>query len=79
VSRWPRKNAAEPDPGKRWLTFLKNHREAIAAMDSSPVPTVTFGVLYCLFLIGHDRRKLLYFNVTPNPTTLWIVRQMLET
>src|SRR5580700_2049458 len=30
----------------RWLTFLRNHREAIAAMDSFTVPTLTFGVLY---------------------------------
>jgi len=31
---------------KRWLTFLRNHREAIAAMDFFTVPTLTFGVLY---------------------------------
>ena len=36
-----------PDPAKRWLTFLRNHREAIAAMDLFTVPTVTFSVLYC--------------------------------
>jgi hypothetical protein len=31
---------------KRWLAFLRNHREAIAAMDFFTVPTITFGVLY---------------------------------
>jgi hypothetical protein len=45
-------------------SFLRNHREAIAAMDFFTVPTLTFGVLYCFFLIGHDRRKILHFNVT---------------
>src|SRR5207248_3929279 len=35
-----------PDPVERWLTFLRNHRESIAAMDSFTVPTLTFGVLY---------------------------------
>jgi hypothetical protein len=45
-----------PDPVKRWLTFLRNHREAIAAMDFFTVPTVTFGVLYCFFVISHHRR-----------------------
>ena len=30
---------------KQWLTFLRNHREAIAAMDFFTVPTLTFGVL----------------------------------
>ena len=37
----------DPDLLKRRLTFLRNHREAIAAMDFFTVPTLTFGVLYC--------------------------------
>ena len=63
---------------KRWLTFLRNHREAIAAMDFFAVPTLTFGVLYCFFVIGHDRRKILYFNVTRNPHAFWVVQQLRE-
>ncbi len=31
---------------REWVTFLRNHREAIAAMDFFTVPTVTFRVLY---------------------------------
>ena len=42
-------------------------------MDFFTVPTVAFGVLYCLFVIGHDRRKILHFSVTPNPNALWVV------
>ena len=34
----------------RWLAFLRNHREAIAAMDFFTVPTIAFGELYCLFV-----------------------------
>jgi hypothetical protein len=30
------------DPGKSWLTFLRNHRDVIAAFDFFTVPTVTF-------------------------------------
>ena len=78
VSRWVRRAPRTPDPAKRWLTFLRNHREAIAAMDFFTVPTLTFGVLYCFFIIGHDRRKILRFNVTRNPSALWIVQQMRE-
>jgi hypothetical protein len=26
------------------------------------VPTLTFGVLYCFFVIGHERRKILHFH-----------------
>ena len=47
VSRWIRRAPRDPDSAKRWLTFLRNHREAIAAMDFFTVPTLTFGVLYC--------------------------------
>src|SRR5262249_16202738 len=42
------------------------------------VPTITFGVLYCLFVIGHDRRRILHFNVTKHPASQWIVQQIRE-
>jgi len=76
VSRWLRHIPRTPNPAKRWLTFLRNHREAIAAMDFFSVSTLTFGVLYCFFVIGHDRRKILRFNVTRNPNALWIAQQL---
>jgi putative transposase len=50
VSRWIRRAPRDPDPVKRWLTFLRNHREATAAMDFFTVPTLTFSVLYCFSL-----------------------------
>src|SRR5258708_40048998 len=33
ISRWMKRAPRDPDQGKRWLAFLRNHREAIAAMD----------------------------------------------
>ena len=57
ISRWIRRAPRNPEPAKRWLTFLRNHREAIAAMDFFTVPTLPFGVLYCFFVIAHDRRS----------------------
>jgi putative transposase len=78
VSRWMRKAPRNPELAKRWLAFLRNHREAIAAMDFFTVPTLTFRVLYCFFVIGHDRRKILHFNVTQHPTGSWIVQQLRE-
>ena len=47
-------------------------------MDFFTVPTLTFGVLYCFFVIGHDRRKILHLNVTRNPSALWVVQQLRE-
>jgi len=78
VSRWMKRASTNPDPSKRWLTFLRNHREAIAAMDFFTVPTVTFSVLYCFFVISHHRRRILHCNVTSHPTSLWIVQQLRE-
>ena len=78
ISRWMKRTPMEPEPGKRWLTFLRNHREAIAAMDFFTVPTVTFGVLYCFFVIGHDRRRILHFNVARHLTSAWIIQQLRE-
>src|SRR5882672_236494 len=72
VSRWLRRVPRTPDHAKCWLTFLRNHREAIAAMDFFTVPTLTFGILYCFFIISHDRRKILRFSVTRNPNAFWI-------
>src|ERR1019366_2928437 len=57
---------------------LHNHRGAIAAMDFFTVPTVTFNLLYCFFIISHDRRRILHFNVTRHPNSAWIVQQLRE-
>jgi putative transposase len=68
----------DPEPAKRWLAFLRNHREAVAAIDFFTVPTIGFSVLYCFFVISHDRRRILHFNVTKHPASLWIVQQLRE-
>lgn len=69
ISRWLRRAPRNPEPAKGWLAFLHNHREAIAAMDFFSVPTLTLNLLYCFFIISHDRRKILHFNVTQHPTS----------
>jgi hypothetical protein len=42
ISRWMKHAPRDPEPAKRWLAFLHNHREAIAAMDFFTVPTISF-------------------------------------
>ena len=78
ISRWMKRAPRDPEPAKRWLAFVRNHREAIAAMDFFTVPTITFGVLYCFFIIAHRRRRILHLNVTKHPTSLWVVQQLRE-
>ncbi len=78
VSRWMKRAPRDPEPARRWLAFLRNHREVIAAMDFFTVPTITFNLLYCFFIIGHDRRRIVHSNVTRHPTSTWIVQQLRE-
>jgi putative transposase len=78
VWRWMKRAPRAPDLARRWLAFLRNHRETIAAMDFFTVPSVTFRVLYCFFVISHHRRRILHFNVTQHPASPWIVQQLRE-
>ena len=78
ISRWMRRGPRDPEPAKRWLAFLSNHREAIAAMDFFTVPTIAFGVLYCFFVINHGRRRIVHFKITKHPTSMWNVQQLRE-
>src|SRR4051812_19948583 len=78
VARYLRPLRRRGDPKQRWRAFLANHREAIVAMDFFTVPTVTFQVLYCFFVIEHERRRILHCNVTRHPTSAWVVQQLRE-
>src|SRR5262249_31740342 len=64
---------------KEWLSFLSHHREAVVAFDFFTVPTASFRVLYCFFIIEHERRRILHFNVTGHPSADWVVQQLRET
>jgi len=46
---------------QRWIAFLRNHKDAIAAMDFFTVPTALMRVLYGFFVIEHGRRHVLHF------------------
>jgi len=45
IGRYLRRIGRRRDPGKQWLAFLQNHREAIVAFDFFTVPTVNFRLL----------------------------------
>ena len=65
-------------PSQSWKTFLRNHAEAIAAIDMCVVPTVSFDHLFAFLVVGHGRRQLLWFEVTRHPTAEWLARQITE-
>jgi putative transposase len=78
VSRYLPKQPVAPGAIKQWKTFLRNHRDVLAAMDFFTVPTASFRVLYVLFVVHHDRRQLLHLGVTAHPTADWIIGQLRE-
>jgi transposase InsO family protein len=65
-------------PSQSWKTFLRNHADAITAIDICVVPTVTFERLFAFLVLGHGRRQLLWFEVTRHPTAEWLARQITE-
>jgi len=65
-------------PSQSWKTFLDNHVQDLASIDFFTVPTATFRVLFVFLVLSHDRRRVVHFNVTANPTSVWTGQQMLE-
>ena len=65
-------------PSQTWRTFLRNHADAIAAIDLCLVPTLTFECLFAFLVVSHDRRQLLWFGVTKHPTAEWLAQQIAE-
>src|SRR5437762_12576901 len=61
-----------------WQAFLRNHTAYIAGIDLFVVPTVGFKLLYGLVILRLERRRLVWTNVTANPTAEWIDRQITD-
>jgi transposase InsO family protein len=65
-------------PSPSWRTFLKQHVEAIAAIDMFIVVSATFQMLYVVIVLRHDRRRIAHFGVTRHPTQVWLAHQVTE-
>jgi hypothetical protein len=79
VSRYVPKPKPNASQQQRWMAFLRNHKDVIAGMDFSIIPTVRFRLLWVWFAIDHGRRRVLHFNVTANPSAGWVIQQLRET
>ena len=78
VSRYLPRGSTSPDQLQGWLASLHNHRDALVGMDFFTVPTVTFGLLWVLVVLHHERRRVMHFAVTDRPAAPWIVQQIRE-
>lgn len=65
-------------PSATWRAFLKNHVNEIVAVDFFVVPTIRNQVLFVFLVLAHERRRVVHFNVTTNPTARWAAQQIVE-
>jgi transposase InsO family protein len=76
VAKYMSKRRRPPSQG--WKTFLRNHADAIVAIDMFVVPTISFRLLYGFLVLRHARRELLWLGVTTRPNAEWLARQLTE-
>jgi transposase InsO family protein len=77
VSRFMPKRLPKP-PLQTWRTFLDNHLGSLSSIDFFTVPTATFRILYVFFVLNHERRRVLHFNITKFTSAAWTAQQIVE-
>ncbi len=50
----------------------------LVSIDFFIVSTATFRVLFVMLILSHDRRRVLHFDVTANPTAAWTSQQVVN-
>ncbi len=65
-------------PSPTWRTFLDLHLKEFVAVDFFVVPTASSKVLFEFLGLAHDRRHIMHFNVTEDPTAQWTAQQLVE-
>ncbi len=76
ISRLLPKTRKPPSQSRR--VFLANHAADLVSLDFFTVPTISSRILYVFVVVAHDRRHVVHFNVTTNPTAFWTGQQMIE-
>jgi putative transposase len=65
-------------PSQRWMTFVRNHAQAMLACDFFIVVTARFRILYVFVVMEIGTRKIAHINATDHPTALWTEQQFRE-
>lgn len=73
-SKGPRKRV----PSQRWVTFVRNHVQAILTCDFFIVMTARFRILYVFVAMEVGTRRIAHFNATAHPTANWTQQQFRE-
>jgi putative transposase len=61
-----------------WMSFVRNHAQAILACDFFIVVTARFRIVYVFVVMEVGTRKIAHFNVTSHPTAAWTLQQFRE-
>ncbi|MBU8871401.1 MAG: integrase core domain-containing protein [Gemmatimonadales bacterium] len=65
-------------PSQTWRTFISNHLSDMVAVDFFTAHTVTFKTLYVFLILSLDRRRVIHFNITSNPSADWTSLQLIQ-
>jgi len=60
---------------QRWMTFVRNHAQAMLACDFFVAVTTRFRVLYVIVIMEVGCRRIIHINVTAHPTAEWTLQQ----
>jgi putative transposase len=63
---------------QRWMTFVRDHAQAMLACDFFVSVTASFRILYVFVIMEVGTRRIAHFNVTAHPTTDWTLQQFRE-
>jgi transposase InsO family protein len=80
VSRYVERIRPEPrrTGSQTRSTFLRNQAKGIVAVDSFTLSTIRFEILYVFVILALERRRLVFANVTTNPTAFWLGQQVVN-
>jgi hypothetical protein len=70
VAKYMSRRRGPRSPG--WRALLRNHTAHIAGVDLFVVPTIGFKLLHGLVILRLERRRIIWTDVTANPTAEWI-------
>jgi hypothetical protein len=74
----PNGRRRRPDRSQRWMTFIRNHAQAMLACDFFVSVTARFQVLYVFVIMEIGTRRLVHFNVAAHPHAAWTLQQFRE-
>ncbi len=65
-------------PPQGWKTFLDNHARDVWACDFFQVFDAFFNPIFAFFIVEHESRRVVHFNVTRSPSDEWVAQRLRE-